>query len=179
MGSAKQSDIIARCAAELLRDDEFCSAFAVAYLPSVINQIYFGLVQNRPRPVPSTTSEPVKYQHRVADRLMTVEQLRKEIATEETPWVRWMFHEPNGTVVPLLEMTKPQLLRAVEEKKRQGDVAYKDAAFFRAIADTMDDRQTVADVWRANDLQTLYDGLTVKIKASMTLSPMLREGAAD
>lgn len=169
-GQAARADLVAACFSELSSDTQFVTEFTRWYLPVVIEKIATGMIR---------AIKPPQYQHRVADRLMTVAQLRDEMDREETPWSRWMHQEANVKVTPLLEMTKPDLIRAVETKKRQGDVAYKDAAFFKAIADTLDGNQAVGDVWKANDLTELYDRISLRIKADVVLSPMLSQGAAD
>lgn len=159
------------CAKELRRDPEFVAAFLDEYLVYIVGQVAGGMAHDVPR-----------YRHNVGARVLTTEQLREEIAqeaeSESASWARWITTD-RGAPVPLLEMTKIDLLRAVDEKKRKGDVAYKDAAFFRAIADTLNDNEAVGDVWKAKDLEDLYGRISLRIKADVVLIPALTEGVAD
>lgn len=166
-GPCELAPMSVQCVADLERDDAFCRAFVREFLPALALEI---------------GSEAVRgdgvYRHRIGTKLMTGEQLRQEIDAEETPWARWIHQDGKGGGVPLLDMNRGQLIAASEDRKRRGDTNYKDAAFFKAIADTLNDGQAVGDVWRANDLADLYERITLKIKADVVLTPALTERVA-
>lgn len=168
-------DVATAAVTHFKKDRAFCRAFLDDQLYRVIYDMGRKEIRNDRNGLRTGWNVGARTAHQ--ERVETLDIINE---LEAPGWGRWR-EKVGDEVVPLLRMTKRQLRAAAEVRRRQGDGFYKDAAFYDALADALSDEQAVGDVWKAPDIGTLYESLSLQVKVNVKLlrAPEELKGAAD
>lgn len=136
-----------RICAYLKRDEWFCEMFLEEALCQTVYEVGIG--------------EMSAIRTAVATRIATAEEIADVMAAgtrgKGGAWDRWLERDPaSGRHVPILAMTKAQLLAAAREREGLAKTQVVRADFNRALANQLNDTQTVGDVWSTAEMDTLY-----------------------
>lgn len=156
------TDEAKRLTAIMLQNDRFVRLFAEEFLYEEVLASGVRIVDRKP------VSQQAKL-HAVGSRRMTREALIKEVKDEiRSGSAAWMEYDYKvGRHIPLLEMTKPQLLAAADLRRVRVTRELERSEFLRMVANGMRDDQTVADAWTEDELNQLHESIEIKISTSL------------
>lgn len=160
----------------LLHDPKFLISFAQEYLADEVVDVGHRVLR------------ATRERQRVGTTYSSPEQIRASVRAEieeerasrvPSRFARWMELDPaDGRLVALPTMTRDQVLAAAGIHQEQGRIKIVRSQWLFAIADRMHGDQTVAEVWRDDELTALANQINdcispVQIGTSMPAIPVL------
>lgn len=173
------SQVATVIAQQLRKNREFCAAYLHETLHGFVLEVGSKMVRDQRSVIRDGFN---------ASNKTVREALRGRVQAEATTerWTRWVEFDPvSKQHMPLVEMTRAQVLAAAEVRRRRGFDELVDAAWLSAIGKRMNETQRVGEVWEHGDLDALREQVRTKTekanapKAPKQLPVALTTEAAD
>lgn len=161
-----------RICATLMRDPSFLVSFAADFLPDVVDEVGGYMFKDR------------RTLFQVGRKMSTPQAIRESVRQEieeemdggQSAAARWIERVPSaGKLIPLLDMTKEQVVEASRTRIERGQLEMVKGIWFERIAQKMKSGQIVRKAWKEADIEALAD----KVKKEVTGSSDTIATAAD
>lgn len=144
--------------AHLFADPAFVAAVAERYVKPLVREIGQAEVGRRPN---ARAPRPVQLGRTVMSRQQAIALVEQQVGTPH--WSKLIQRQ--GEPQWFMALGRDDLMREATRRKDQGVERLKEATFLLAVANNLESSQIVADVWEEAELDALFDGFEVDVKA--------------